>query len=541
MRQGLYISGSSSGAFPVSQKSDPFEVVHKGTGVCHVMPNFFDHLEHDSIPIRLSVYADYWDAYTGLHAAKSEEDEAFYNLCRVTVNKSNDWLFGKGWSVIAASPGNEEIAKAVEGVLEDNDKELVSLLCGHSGAITGDAYLHVTLDTEGGAVDFEDAKIRINWLQAQYVHPFFDPVTRRHLLGVLIQYPVGAIRDGNKVVIHNTALTESYTSTKAVFSLYITKDMVHEYVDNTLLRAYENDLGEIGVFHAQNLVTSRGWMGESELEDLWPVNRQLDRVFNSMQQVVNYNADPTTVIIGARAEALERGPNSVWCIPNADAKVINLETGGKMGGAGDHFIRMMEVAGDLTGVTPATLGKIQSLTNVKAAAIEMLTLPLMEKTRRKRITYGRMLSQVCSMVARILVAQNPGLLRKARDTASFDKFRIKFESPLPRDEEEYVNTILAKLSKGLTSQMAAIRDLGVRDPQGLALEILADKRETILTDAERAKALNGGVVNPTVTHVGSVAMGVDDRRALEQEAKVFEALIMGGSPEDPDGEPSNDE
>lgn len=515
-----FYSDSMMEALGISTKADedPRAPAFQGINIFSAWDSFFSNYDASSIPVKLSVYRDYMKAYTGEHFYKSEEDEVVYNMCRSHAHQSNDWLFGKSWKV-KAIPGNEVLAKLVDEVWEANQRDIICYLMGHNASITGDGYLHVTVDSSNTAKTFDPSDISINWVQAPYVHPIFDPFDSTKMMSCLLQYPVNAMKVGTDLVLYSPSLLDHGDPVKAVYSLYYTKDRVVEYLDDRVISDKDNTFNEVPVYHCQNILNSRHWMGESDLADVWEVNRHMDRTMNKIQEIVNYNADPTTVVIGANPENLVRASNKVWAIQNPNAKVMNLEAGSKMGGAGEHIDRLMNMYSHVGSSPKAVRGDINSLSNIKAAAIEMLYLPKVQITRRKQISYGVAINKVSSLIARLLVANKTSLKRLVSNKEQIDRFGIKWGDPLPRDEREILDNIISKLKNGLMSQAEALRKLGTEDLETAALEISADKRESILNKKAESVASKGGEPNTLSVHTGSVSMILPDE-AVEEDLKI---------------------
>ena len=67
--------------------------------------------------------------------------------------------------------------------------------------------------------------------------------------------------------------------------------------------------------------------GLSDIQDITDLNRVINETVTLIQDIVDYYASPTTVIIGAKANQLERGPKKVWSIAYDKAKIENLTLG----------------------------------------------------------------------------------------------------------------------------------------------------------------------------------------------------------------------
>ena len=442
-----------------------------GNAVFHAAPGFFDNHDRESIQERLRRYNELQCAYEGEYYLNrlfpgGEEDSPYLNLCRKMVKKGAYWLMGKPWKLIEES-GNEAMADAILEVWEDNRKDLLSYLIAHNGTLTGDGYIFVTLDDDEGRIPFEEAKIVITWIPSRYVHPVVDTFDRLTIRGVLIQYPVGIISDGEIVTTYNSSVDHLVESTQtAMYSQYITEKGVFEYLDQTLVKQRDNIFGEIPLFHCQNILTTKDWFGESDILDVWQLNRQIDRSLSSMQETTNYHSEPLTVITGGRASQLERGANKVWSIPSKDARVYTIQIDPEMSGAPKHYDRLKQAVAE---VAETPLHSLESsnlaISNTTGTALQLMFLPLIEKTCGKHVTYGTMLKEVNAFLARLLIAQGKVRLSSLRRPRRFDKFEIDFTIPLPKNEEEILNNLEKKMNMSLESKVGAMRILGTRHIQ----------------------------------------------------------------------------
>ena len=71
-------------------------------------------------------------------------------------------------------------------------------------------------------------------------------------------------------------------------------------------------------------ISSSPW-GQSDIWDIIPLNRELNEKMTEVSDIINYHAAPVTIITGAKASQLERGPKKVWAGLPKDSQVFNLE------------------------------------------------------------------------------------------------------------------------------------------------------------------------------------------------------------------------
>ena len=74
-----------------------------------------------------------------------------------------------------------------------------------------------------------------------------------------------------------------------------------------------------------------------------------------VSDIINYHAAPVTIITGAKASQLERGPKKVWAGLPKDAQVFNLESRGEMSGALEYIQFLKRTMHEITGIPEAVM------------------------------------------------------------------------------------------------------------------------------------------------------------------------------------------
>lgn len=479
-----------------------------GEDVLDVTGTFFSDHQRDFTQNRLANYKRNWKYYNGQHFKNMSIDgkqKLVINLLRPIVNKSVDWLFTHGFK-ITAPPGNEAVIPLLDIVWNANQRDMMLWEHGQMGAVTGDAYLYVSVedrDSEGKPLPLDNQRVVIRNLNSAYVHPVYDEVDSREMLACLIQFPT---LQNRRFV---PSLNQASGRPGGVYSIIITRDTIVEYWNRDEIpnSKRENFLGRVPVVHTRNIAIANSFFGQSDIDDIIPLNESLNSVANNIDDIIAYHAAPTTVIMGARASQLERGANKVWSGLPKDAKVQNLALEGELDASVSHFESIKLAIHELSNTPESSLGKVQQISNTSAAALEVQYLPLIEKTRRKYLTYGSTIAQVNEIVLQIL-DQRFGIRigGMVGDKARMFETYIEFKSPLPQDKKLQVDLIAAKLKEGLESKAGALRTLEETDIPRKTLEILMDKRQQLAEDIERAAAAAGvKVPNLSVVNLGSLA------------------------------------
>jgi len=290
-----------------------------GIEVIDVMGTYFTEHERDQANRRLGRYKENWRFYHGDHYNAPTGDsgkKSVINYCAPIVDKSADWLMGRGWKVVTGAREDDPLIGLLDFVWQQNGKKLLSWKMAQNGGVAGDVFVLVTAVGEG-----EETRIVIRLIDAAYVHPIYSPSkdgASHEIKEVLIQYPERVVQpDG---------------STKlGLYTQYMNDKVVRTYRDREEQEEIENVFGFVPLVHIQNLPVSRGFYGKSDIDSLIDLNREINGATDAVREVVEYHSAPITLIYGAKASSLQKGANKVWSGLPKDARVENLTLGADLG------------------------------------------------------------------------------------------------------------------------------------------------------------------------------------------------------------------
>lgn len=215
------------------------------------------------------------------------------------------------------------------------------------------------------------------------------------------------------------------------------------------------------------------------------------------------NSAPVTVITGAKASNLEKGPRKVWAIGNKDAKIQNLELSTNLQGPLGYMELLKVAMHEMMGVPMNALGQSQPISNTSATALHMQFLPAMQKDLQRKIQYTAMLEKVNELVILTAAFYEPQMLQfnpflssvplkmdqypelDPNDPATYQT-TVKWPSPLPMDVIIQLNEEQAKMAMGLQSKRGAVEALGEGFPDQKLREIFEERMD----DAKEQAALN---------------------------------------------------
>lgn len=481
-----------------------------GFGPFDVSRALFDDRQREMAVKRLERYREGWRWYRGLHHDNpyyDGEKKPVFNYCQTVCNKAVEFFVARGWNV-KMTRGNEQVAEALDAIWEANHKRLLTQILGQYGTITGDAFLYVTVistDRQGNLLPKSKWKVGLLPLNPSYCFPTFDATGK--VDKILIQYP------SNKDPLSTS-----------LYSVVITNDTFQTFKDDSpVTPLLKNPFGRVNVVHFRNLPLAYSNYGVSDIEQVIPYNQSYNNVCFAIERIIRYHSEPTTIVQGARASALEKGANKVWSGIPVDGKVYNLEMKGDLA-AIKTYLDELKTAICETSCTPKVVldGSDMPKSNTAGVALELMFKPILDKTTRRRDGFAPAFKEVNEliMIAHRDILQDP-LESLADDPDRLDISSINWTSAMPRDELAELNIAKLKKELKLISQAELLRQFQEsEDSEGLALELAADEMHDLALACETGKAEQGLPPVLSCAFIGSPYLNED----LESVAKQISAL-----------------
>ena len=432
---------------------------------------------------RLNRYAAAWAWYLGHHWSYRREmgESQFYmNYVRTMSDYITNFCFGKGVQFRTPEANSAIIPRLLANVWEGhNHKHYVLWEMGQLASVTGDCFVKIAyeepyVDSVGIPVP---GRIRIIPLNPAHCFPEYHPHDRDRLLRFKLKYRFwGTAPEGTRQV---------YT-----FTEILSDDLIQQFINDELVDEYPNALGQIPVVHIPNTSISSSPWGQSDIWDIIPLNRELNEKMIEVSDIINYHAAPVTIITGAKASQLERGPKKVWAGLPKDANVFNLESRGEMAGALEYVTFLKRTMHEITGVPETALGQFQPVSNTSGVALAIQYQPMMNRFNMKKVHFTKGLERVNELIIRTAAVFEPQMLvydpsisaMPERDQLTqmdpLDpntyKTSIHWPEPLPVDQLIKLNEAQAKMALGLESKRGALRLLGEEFPNEKMEEIFEE-------------------------------------------------------------------
>jgi hypothetical protein len=449
---------------------------------------------------RLNRYSLNWAFYLGRHWAyqrEAGEPQLTFNWFRAFSDFIATFTFGRGVTFSTPKQTESIVPDLLQRVWEvDNNKNAVLWEMAQQGGVSGDCFVKVAY--EEPFVDSIDrlhpGRVRILPLNSAHCFPEWHPHDRERIIRFKLKYRFyGQTPEGTRQVFTYTEI--------------ITDDSIAEYLNDVLIQTPDgtpnprpNPIGKVPVVHIANTLVSGSPWGLADCQDITALNREYNEKATEISDIINYHAAPVTVVLGAKASNLEKGPKKVWAIPNAGADVKNLELGAGIEAGPMAFLELLKrTMHEMTGVPETALGQVQPISNTSGVALSIQYQPLMARFNQKVNQYSQGLVNINELIMLTLVAKEkealafdqgmdlsplkPGQL-EVLDPSDPITYRTTchFPPPLPIDKLILLNEIQLLQSLGLESREGALRLLGEEDPAEKLAEIRAELKDDAVAD-----------------------------------------------------------
>jgi hypothetical protein len=435
---------------------------------------------------RLNRYSAAWAWYLGHHWSYRREmgESQFYmNYVRTMSDYITNFCFGKGIQFHVPEQNEAIIPQLLHEVWDNhNNKHYVLWEMGQLASVTGDCFVKVAYEepyTDSIGI-FHSGRIRVIPLNPAHCFPEYHPHDRDRLIRFKLKYRFwGTSPEGTRQV---------YT-----FTEIISDDMVQQFVNDELIDEYPNAIGTIPIVHIPNTTISSSPWGQSDIWDIIPLNRELNEKMLEVSDIINYHAAPVTIITGAKASQLERGPKKVWAGLPKDASVFNLESRGEMSGALEYINVIKRTMHEITGVPESALGQFQPVSNTSGVALAIQYQPMMNRFTMKKIHFTKGLERINEIIIRTAAIFEPQMLTWDPSRAELPekdqldqldpadpliyKTTVHWPEPLPVDVLIKLNEVQAKMNLGLESKEGALRLLGEEFPREKLAEIFEELQD----------------------------------------------------------------
>lgn len=346
---------------------------------------------------RRKLFETYWNYYRGKHKKwiKSPDgttapENTILNLSRKVVNSSVDFLFGKEvvFSVDSdPEPTTREDQALVELWADDpfNNFSKMDFLqgVGINGSVFGTPFIRIYPE--------QNESVRMVNLDPATVDVVWNPNDKDDVMEYHIVWHTGEewLRDrifrwdmDNWAISREQFAKKVASDSRSVAWIPLDEPIIWEF-------------SWAPVFHCQNLKNTRDFWGMSDLEDA-DINDTINFITSNTNKIIKYHSHPKTIGYGIEPNQIEdTAIEGFWTVPNAEARVENLEMQGDLSEARNQQIDLQNMFHQVTSTPDLNPTNVQ-VGALSGFALRILYGPLMSKTEGKRMRYGNMLSRLNS-------------------------------------------------------------------------------------------------------------------------------------------------
>ena len=489
---------------------------------------------------RLERIREAYDFYEGYHwenIPDYDDDSAkvTLNYCRPFVNKFVAFEMGHGFVINTPKFRNEEVTVGqgtvreevsendtpfdlradtkevvhekttldfLNSVWEDNNKALLCTEIGQSKSISGDAWIKVDFEEpdaeEHVFEEHPDGRIDISVIPTQYVFPRFDRHNKKKVTSLLIMYPIDKEQETG-LLFRSTKITQ------VLYKEYWTAKTIEVYEGDTLIDSMENPYGFIPFVQIRNFPLIGRVYGIGDLDDIIPLNVELNTKRSDISEIIDYHAAPVTCVFGAKIGNLEKGANKVWGGLPKDAKIQNLGLDSDLSASTSYTETIKTSMCEIGSVPETVLGGAQAISNTSGVAMQYMNLPLSERVDVKWTSTKPGLELVNKMI--LFIGMTHGLITKPDDVSMRDFLHteVKRPDPLPKDELIELQKIQQRLLLGLECRHGAMESLNIDNISDKIAEIDKEREEhpelfnpalaTLYYQNQLNSGLNSGMTN----------------------------------------------
>ena len=448
---------------------------------------------------RVADYQKFIRFYKGEHWIQPYDDgerKPVTNFCQTVVNKSTSFFVAQGF-VFKAIEGNEEVAKALSAIWESMGGNFLFRSLALENSMLGDSYLLFYIETTdkdtGKPLPKNKWKLCSKQLTSVCVFPKFNKKDQRILDCCVVQYPTSVANGSVNFTTH----------------IYW-PDKIRTYVDSQNDKEFTevpNDFGFVPIVHFRNKINPTLEFGLSDLANIVQLNEEYNTIKLSVRRIIDYHAEPTTVIFGARASKLEKGAKKLWSNLPVEARVENLAFESDLPATNKYLADVKLEIREEAGLPSVAFQTDNAISNTSGIALRVLYAPLYEKKREKEEAFSHSFQRMIEVMVKGTELLGFDLSTLADAPELLTSITPEYTDALPKDLSADLDADLKKLAENLISKAALVRKYNTGENLGrLTVEILADQVASLAMKREEAVALAGGEPNLAATHLSSVAI-----------------------------------
>lgn len=370
------------------------------------------------------------------------DDNVFINYAEVIVDKGVNFLFGKTLKISVGTDADKSGEDYLEQVWPQAQRDEEFQEMAEEGAKCGDAYLKINIEPSGLP--------RVTVGDPLTYELESDPHDCSRVILFRCQYPLMDAQ-GNAILFKEE-------TTRAADGLSWLIQQYHSYNGGGAWSPIGDgvtwNFSFPPIFHCKNLPNPKSLYGKPDLtEQVLKLIAYISRLDSMCGKTVRVHSSPKPYAKGLRKQDLEWGTDGMLFLGNGltnatksvDAEIGLLEMKGDLANAIAYRKVLREGLAEVTGVPEVATGKLESVGQLAGVALRIMYGPLIEKTEKKQLRYGRMIKECAA--ALMAIGRVSGAVM------------LNWIDPLPGDEKAKVDVAEGKKRLGF-SEDTLIKELG---------------------------------------------------------------------------------
>jgi SPP1 Gp6-like portal protein len=369
---------------------------------------------------------------------KDVNDNVHINYAEVIVTKGVAFLFGEPLKISVGTEADKSGEEYLSRVWPEDARSEDFTEMATEGGITGDAYLKISIQADGNP--------RVTVGDPNTYSVVTDPHDVTRAMKFICQYEIPGERADKPILYREeTSRNGDGKSWRIIES--------HSF-DKGKSWAVQSDnqwnFAFAPVFHCKNLPKSKSFYGRADLRpDVLALIKAISRLDSLCNKVVRVHSSPKPYATGLKKQDMDLSTEGVMFLPGGingvEAKVGLLEMTGNLSGARVFRKDLREGLAEMSKVPEVATGKVETAGPIAGVALRILHGPLIDQTKLKQRSYGKMIKDVCA--ALLIIGAMSG------------EVTLHWPDPLPVNEVESVQVAEGKLRLGF-SQTTLISQLG---------------------------------------------------------------------------------
>lgn len=222
------------------------------------------------------------------------------------------------------------------------------------------------------------------------------------------------------------------------------------------------------IFSCQNLPKPNDFWGIPDLTpDLIGVNNSLNLVQSDINRILKIYGHPILYATGTGEQVIDIKPGKIIGLPTSESKIMAVSIASDVANALSFAGNLRSDIDEQSSVPSVATGRIAELPrgNMSGIAIELMFMPILKKTDKKRCTFGELIIDV-----------SKALLVLAGMSGDID-ITLNWQNPLPSDDLPALQAALIKQQLGV-SKATVLRQIG-EDPDEEAELSAAEDADTM--------------------------------------------------------------